>query len=259
MLPPPSIRPFRAATTLSFHKNTVPGRINLVILSRFERSFRLRKSPVFNGFRTPIFHSLHLHSNQCFPHSLKNIGGYTPLPNKFSLLEPRQSADMKKSTTKQKSKPVRDPIPELLKFLAPYDPAIRAMALDVRAYLLTIEPRATETIYDAYNAVSTGYSFTGRLKECYCHVAVYPKHVNLGFNRGADLDDPQKILQGTGSQVRHITIREKSDLSGPYLKSLVRAAIVNARALAIAGGIPEIEPQSVVKAIYEKRRRPISS
>jgi hypothetical protein len=163
---------------------------------------------------------------------------------------------MKKSTAKRNSNRVREPIPELLQFLSPYDASVQKLALDVRAYLLTIEPRATETIYDAYNAVSTGYSFTGRLKECYCHVAVYGKHVNLGFNRGADLDDPQKILQGKGSQVRHVTIRDKTDLADAYLKGLVRAAIVNARALAIKNGIPEIEPRSIVKAIYANRRRP---
>ena len=164
---------------------------------------------------------------------------------------------MKKSPAKRSSKSVRAPIPEFLKFLEPYDLVIQKLALEVRSYLLIIEPSATETIYDAHNAVATGYSFTGRLKECYCHVAVYAKHVNLGFNRGADLDDPKKILQGAGSQVRHITIRDKSDLAGPYLKRLVKAAIVNSRALAIAGGIPEIEPRSIVKAIYEKRRRPV--
>jgi hypothetical protein len=166
---------------------------------------------------------------------------------------------MKKSPTKRNSKAVRPPIPELLQFLKPYDPAIQQLALEVRAFLLTIEPRATETIYDAYNAVAIGYSFTGRLKECYCHVAVYSKHVNLGFNRGADLDDSQKVLQGKGSQVRHITIHAKSGLSGSYLKGLIRAAITNARVLGVAGGIPEIEPQSIVKAIYEKRRRPASA
>jgi hypothetical protein len=163
---------------------------------------------------------------------------------------------VKKFRSKRSKNAVREPIPELPKFLAPYDPGVQKLALEVRAYLLTIEPRATETIYDAYNAVSIGYSFTGRLKECYCHVAVYSKHVNLGFNRGADLDDPKKILLGAGSQVRHVTIRGKSDLAGPYLKGLVKAAMVNARALGIAGGIPEIEPQSIVKAIYAARRHP---
>ena len=164
---------------------------------------------------------------------------------------------MKKSPARSSLKAVRPPIPELFQFLKPYAPTIQKLALDVRSYLLTVEPRATETIYDAYNAVAIGYSFTGRLKECYCHVAVYAKHVNLGFNRGADLDDPQKILQGKGSQVRHITIQEKSDLAAPYIKNLVRAAITNSRALAIANRIPEITPpQSIVKAIYANRRRP---
>ena len=78
-----------------------------------------------------------------------------------------------------------------------------ALALDVRRFELTESPRATETIYDAYNAVAVGYSFTGRLKESFCHVAVYAKHVNLGFNHGADLADPRGILQGTGKRVRH--------------------------------------------------------
>jgi Domain of unknown function (DU1801) len=177
-------------------------------------------------------------------------------PSKNSIARQLPRNGVSKSPAKRNQKSVREPIPELLKFLAPYNPIIQKLALEARAYLLSIEPRATETIYDAYNAVSTGYSFTGRLKECYCHVAVYPKHVNLGFNRGADLADPKKILQGAGSQVRHITIRDKSDLASPYVKSLVRAAIVNARALGIGGGIPEIKPQSIVKAIYAKRRRP---
>jgi Domain of unknown function (DU1801) len=191
------------------------------------------------------------------PHDHRDLTAlYTPTPCKASDRRGEAAIDVKKSPAKQTRKPVRAPIPELLKFLAPYDPAIQKLALEVRAYLLTTEPRATETIYDAYNAVSTGYSFTGRLKECYCHVAVYSKHVNLGFNRGADLDDPRKILQGVGSQVRHITIRDKSDLASPYLKGLVKAAIVNARASGIAAGIPEAAPQSIVKAIYANRRRP---
>jgi hypothetical protein len=151
---------------------------------------------------------------------------------------------------------VRPPISELLEFLSVYDEEILALALAVRRFVLTEAPRATETIYDAYNAVSTGYSYTGRLKECFCHVAVYSKHVNLGFNWGVDLNDPRGILQGTGKQVRHVTIREAGDLKDAYLRCLLHAAIKNARELGASNGIPEIAPQSVVKAIYAKRRRP---
>ena len=151
---------------------------------------------------------------------------------------------------------VRAPIPELLEFLSAYDDRIVALALTVRRFVLTETPRGTETIYDAYNAVAMGYSFTGRLKESFCHVAVYSKHVNLGFNRGVDLYDPRGILQGAGKQIRHVTIREASDLKNSYLTRLLRVAVRNARELGRSNKIPEIAPQSVVKAIYAKRRRP---
>jgi len=151
---------------------------------------------------------------------------------------------------------VRAPIPKLLEFLGAYDVQIVALALAVRRFVLTETPRATETIYDAYNAVAIGYSFTGRLKESFCHMAVYAKHVNLGFNRGVDLADPHGILQGNGKQIRHFTIREVGDVKNSYLTRLLREVVQNARELGKSNKIPEIAPQSVVKAIYAKRRRP---
>jgi hypothetical protein len=80
--------------------------------------------------------------------------------------------------------------------------------------------------------------------------------VNLGFNRGADLADPRGILQGSGKQVRHVTIREAGDLKNSYLRRLLRVAVQNARELGRSNEASEIAPGSVVRAIYEKRRRP---
>jgi hypothetical protein len=151
---------------------------------------------------------------------------------------------------------VRAPLPELLEFLSAYDDPIVALALAVRRFVLTETPYATESIYDAYNAVAMGYSFTGRMKESFCHIAVYGTRVNLGFNRGVDLADPRRVLQGAGKQVRHVTIRDADDLNDAYLTRLVRMAVKNARELGAASKIPEIAPRSVVKAIYATRRRP---
>jgi Domain of unknown function (DU1801) len=151
---------------------------------------------------------------------------------------------------------VRAPIPELQEFLSAYDDRIVALALAVRRFVLAEYPRATESIYDAYSAVAIGYSFTGRLKESFCHIAVYGTRVNLGFNRGADLADPRGILEGTGKQIRHVTIRAAGDLKDAYLRRLLRVAAKEAKELGVSNGIPEIAPQSVVKAIYAKRRRP---
>jgi hypothetical protein len=151
---------------------------------------------------------------------------------------------------------VRPPIPELLKFLSAYDKPVVALALALRKKVLTAAPMATETIYDAYNAVAIGYSFTGRLKEGYCHIAVYPQHVNLGFNWGTELPDPHKLLEGTGKRTRHVTLRNLSDVKDPRLGPLLRIAIQNGHILALSANVPVIPPQSIVKAIYARRRRP---
>ena len=103
----------------------------------------------------------------------------------------------------------------LLGFLKPYDQAIRDLALAVRTFVLQDMTPCYEYIYDAYNAVALGYGPTDRYQDGVCHIAVYAKHVNLGFNQGATLDDPKGVLQGTGKAVRHITIKTASDLEQP--------------------------------------------
>jgi hypothetical protein len=152
--------------------------------------------------------------------------------------------------------PVRPPIPELLEFLSAYDKPVVALALALRKKVLTAAPLATETIYDAYSAVAIGYSFTGRLKEGFCHIAVYSQHVNLGFDWGTELPDPHKLLEGAGKRTRHVTLRNLSDVKDPRLEPLLRVAIQNGHILALSANVPVIPPQSIVKAIYARRRRP---
>ncbi len=123
----------------------------------------------------------------------------------------------------------------------------------VREMMLDEAPEAIESIYDAYNAVAIGFSFTGRLRDSFCHIATYARHVNLGFNRGASLPDPQKKLQGTGKAVRHIRIMRTTDLNAPYLRRYIQTAIAQ------VGGTPvqvSNAPKSVVRGNYPKKRRP---
>lgn len=152
------------------------------------------------------------------------------------------------------------PPPALLKFLKPYDRAIQDLALELRTLVLEEMAPCYENIYDAYSAVAIGYGTSDRLGDGIFHIAVYSKHVNLGFNDGATLADPKGILQGAGNRIRHITIRTSADLKRPELRSYIRrarkAALADARKL----GGPKSQPPdgviSTVKAIYPKKRRP---
>ena len=148
----------------------------------------------------------------------------------------------------------------LIKFLKPYDRSIRDLALKVRAAVLEVMAPCHENIYDAYSAVAMGYGLSERRRDGIFHVAVYPKHVNLGFNYGATLADPERILLGNGKQIRHITIKSEDDLTRPEIHSYLRrardVAIADARKL---GEVMPPAPRgvvSVVKAIYPKKRRP---
>ena len=140
-------------------------------------------------------------------------------------------------------------------FLSPYDRPIRELALALRQVVLAELAPCHENIYDAYNAVAIGYGTSDRLKDGIVHIAVYAHHVNLGFNDGVALPDPAHLLQGTGSQVRHLTIRAVEDLRRPEIRAFLRAAGKEAGKPAPPKSGPK-PVVSVVKRIYARKRRP---
>ena len=133
------------------------------------------------------------------------------------------------------------PPPKSLKaFLKPYDPEVRNLALKLRELVLEEMAPCYENIYDAYSAVAIGYSPSDRSGDGIFHIAVYSKHVNLGFNDGATLEDPKGILQGEGKHIRHITIKNSEDIARPELRVYIRRArkkaLAEARKLGWARG-----------------------
>ncbi len=124
----------------------------------------------------------------------------------------------------------RPPDRQLLDYLAAYDPHISDLTLALREVVLEEAPEAIESIVKSY-AVAIGFSFTGKpLKDGFCHIVTYSSHVNLGFNRGALLPDPNRILEGKGKAIRHITINQQSELDNPAVRRYLQAAIEQVKA-----------------------------
>ncbi|HKP46263.1 MAG TPA: DUF1801 domain-containing protein [Pyrinomonadaceae bacterium] len=151
----------------------------------------------------------------------------------------------------------------LIKFLKPYDPVVRELALKLRAVVIEEMAPCHENIYDAYSAVAIGYGWSDRLKDGVFHIAVYSNHVNLGFNSGVSLPDPLGILEGKGNQIRHLTFKSAEDLARPATRRYIRMALKADQDDARKLGEP-LPPRkekggkvtSLVKAIYPKKRRP---
>ena len=143
----------------------------------------------------------------------------------------------------------------LLEFLKPYDPAVQKLALAVRDFVIPEMEPCIEIIWDAYSAVAMGYGPTESHLQGAIHVAVYSKHVNMGFNQGAHMKDPAKLLTGTGNNVRHITIKKTDDLKHPALREYLKTA---RKMAAAAHPYPKelAGITSVVKGVYARKRRP---
>src|SRR6476620_7997676 len=96
---------------------------------------------------------------------------------------------------------------ELLEFLKPFSSHERELALWLRKFVWKLYPDCNELIYDNYNALAFGWSLTDRLMHTFCSVAVFGKpYVHLGFFHGAELSDPEKLLEGKGNMYRFFKV-----------------------------------------------------
>ena len=53
---------------------------------------------------------------------------------------------------------------------------------------------------------------------------VFTSHVNVGFFRGAELEDPAGILEGTGKFMRHVKIRPEAEIDEKELTEMIERA-----------------------------------
>ncbi len=58
-----------------------------------------------------------------------------------------------------------------------------------------------------------------------CAIAAHSDHTNLVFARGTSLRDPDRLLEGTGKNMRHVKLYAPADATQPRLKTLLREAI----------------------------------
>lgn len=135
----------------------------------------------------------------------------------------------------------RPPHPQLLGFLEEYDPAVVDLVLGLREIVLQEAPGAEEAIYQSYT-LALWYGSSEKMKDWFCYIATYAKHVNLGFVRGAELADPNELLEGQGKTMRHIQFKTQRDLERPYVRRFIRASMELAGATGNGSGKSVIKP-----------------
>ena len=59
----------------------------------------------------------------------------------------------------------------------------------------------------------------------FAYIKVFRTSVNIGFWRGAELDDPDQLLTGDGHRMRHLRVTGPSELDVGRLTDWVRQAV----------------------------------
>ena len=64
----------------------------------------------------------------------------------------------------------------------------------------------------------------------FAYVNAFKAHVNVGFFRGAEIADPEGLLEGTGKFMRHVKLRPERDVDARSLLQLIETAYADMRA-----------------------------
>lgn len=110
------------------------------------------------------------------------------------------------------------PSPE--EFLSVFPPEIQSLANELRALIKETVPKVKESVYTGWKSI--GYrAKQGRRDAYFCFIAPFENRVMLGFEYGIQLFDPDLRLEGEGTQVRYLTIRETEDIEPDVLRAFI--------------------------------------
>jgi hypothetical protein len=115
-----------------------------------------------------------------------------------------------------------------------HEPAIdtwlRALRDDLRPFVETWFLRMRQCGGDVRELMHDGCPTACVDDGAFGYVAAYKDHVNVGFFFGALLNDPARLLEGTGKRGRHVKLRPGREVDSAALALLVDTAYVDIRA-----------------------------
>lgn len=59
----------------------------------------------------------------------------------------------------------------------------------------------------------------------FAYIKAFKSYVNFGFWRGVDIPDPENLLQGGGTKMKHVKVVNAKDIRKKAFQDMVRAAV----------------------------------
>jgi len=108
-------------------------------------------------------------------------------------------------------------------FLKGYAPQVREIAVKARETILSVVPDATEKVYPGWKVIQ--YGAGADMKAVFAAISPQRERVNLGLAHGADLADPEGLLEGDGKAIRHVKLTSPQAAGAPAVRDLIRGAL----------------------------------
>ena len=141
---------------------------------------------------------------------------------------------------------------QLRALIAKFAPAHLRLIGAMRRWLRKRLPTAHEVVYEYRDWFVISYSPSEHGYEGVLAIRASADGVKLYFNRGKELPDPAKLLQGSGNQTRSIDVEGESTLARPTVACLIDEAIARNRVPFAPTGRGSV----VIRPTSAKRRRP---
>lgn len=160
-------------------------------------------------------------------------------------------ADVEAPGSSQSAAERRSAEAELRTLIGQFAPKQTRLIGAMRRWILKYLPTAHELVYEYRDCFVISYSPSGHGHEGVLAIRGGENGVRLYFNRGKELPDPGKLLQGSGGQTRWLSVEGASTLARPEVVRLTEEAIAhNSVPFAPAG-----RGSIVVRSTSAKRRR----
>lgn len=101
---------------------------------------------------------------------------------------------------------------------------VMAIVIRLRQLILDVYPDAIELPWPKQHIASYGVG-PKKMTEHFCYIRVQRNYANLGFYYGAHLSDPEKLLEGTGNNLRHIKIKAVDDVERPAIRQMIEQSL----------------------------------
>ena len=102
-------------------------------------------------------------------------------------------------------------------YIAMLDPPVKEVAAELRSFVLKFSPKLEEGIKWGHPTYSKN--------SIVCYIGAYKDHVNFGFWKGADMKDPNGLLEGSGKGLRHVKVYTVKDIKKGAFRKLLKEAV----------------------------------